>query len=159
MKSKFHQIINDNTFLGKKKSNLDNFYFLIDHLLHVYLTDDLSKSLGFVELFAYKLQENTAHNYKDYLSYLIKHNLIQRAPWRYKKGDPLHGIEGRAFGYRLFLPYENNQDIKLIPIVGEVYKKQRKPLIKQLLREQNFIYKKYPVLSKWFENLEIDTNE
>jgi hypothetical protein len=144
------------SFLGKKKSNLDNFYYLIDHLLHVYLTDDLSKSLGFVELFAYKLQENTAHNYKDYLSYLVKHNLIQRAPWRYKKSDPLHGINGKAFGYRLNLPGENNQDIKLVPIVGEVYKKQRKPLIKQCLREQSVIYKKYPVLSKWFEHLEID---
>jgi hypothetical protein len=144
------------SFLGKKKSNLDNFYYLIDHLFHVYLTDDLSKSLGFVELFAYKLQENTAHNYKDYLSYLVKHNLIERAPWRYKKGDPQHGIKGKAFGYRLYLPYENNQDIKLVPIVGEVYKKQRKPLIKHWSSYQKSLYKKHPVLSQWFENLEID---
>lgn len=144
------------SFLGKKKSNLDNFYYLIDHLLNVYLTDDLSKSLGFVELYGYELQKNTAHNYKDYLSYLVKHNLIQRAPWKYIKGDPLHGIKGKAFGYRLNLPDENNQDIKLVPIVGEVYKKQRKPLIKQWLRQQSVIYKKYPVLSKWFEELDID---
>lgn len=144
------------SFLGKKKSNLDNFYYLIDHLFHVYLTDDLSKSLGFVELFAYKLQENTAHNYKDYLSYLIKHNLIERAPWRYKKGDAQRAIKGKAFGYRLYLPYENNQDIKLIPIIGEVYKKPRKILIKQWSGEQKMLYKKHPVLSQWFEDLEID---
>jgi hypothetical protein len=112
--------------------------------------------LGFVELFAYQLQENTAHNYKDYLSYLIKHNLIERAPWRYKKGDPQRGIKGKAFGYRLYLPYENNQDIKLVPIVGEVYKKQRKPLIKHWSTYKKSVYRKHPVLSQWFENLEID---
>jgi hypothetical protein len=144
------------SFLGKKKSNLDNFYYLIDHLLEIYLNNDISKSLGFVELYGYALQSNTAHNYKDYLSYLVKHKFIRRAQWRYRKGDPQQGIKGRAFGYRLNLPYKNHQEIKLVPIVGEVYKKKRKPLIKQWLGEQNLIYKKYPILSKWFENLEID---
>ncbi len=96
------------SFLGKKKSNLDNFYYLIDHLLEIYLNNDISKSLGFVELYGYALQSNTAHNYKDYLSYLVKHKFIRRAQWRYRKGDPQQGIKGRAFGYRLNLPYKNH---------------------------------------------------
>ena len=144
------------SFLGKKKSNLDNFYFLIDHLLEIYLKNDITKSLGFVQLYAYQLQEDTAHNYKDYLSYLVKHKYIRRGQGRYRKSDPQRGIKGRAFRYRLNLPYKNHQEIKLVPIIGEVYKKQRKPLIKEWLREQSLIYKKYPILSKWFEDLEID---
>ncbi|MFC5193628.1 hypothetical protein ACFPIK_17780 [Algoriphagus aquatilis] len=144
------------SFLGKKKSNLDNFYYLIDLLLEKSLFDDLSKSMGYVELYSNDLQKNLAHNYKDYLDYLKKHGIIQQAPQKYMKSSQNAFIKGVCYAYRLNFPYENDLSIRLIPIIGEVHKKRRKPLIKAQIAAQESVFKKYPILTKWFEHLEID---
>lgn len=143
-------------FLGKKKSNLDNFYYLIDLLLEKTLFDDLSKSMGYIELFSNDLQSNLAHNYKDYLEYFKKHGIIDQARQRYRKSNPKANIKGICFAYRLNFTYENDQDIRLIPILGEVYKRRRRPLIKAKLAEEKIIFQKYPNLTKWFELIELD---
>jgi hypothetical protein len=143
-------------FLGRKRSNLDNFYYFIDHLLDRTLNDDLSKSNGYIQICSADLQQNMAHNYKGYLDFLKKHNIIEQARQKYKKGDPSKGIKGICFSFRLKFPYQDRLYIKRVPIIGEVYKRERKVLIKNLAKSQRQNFKKYPIFTKWFENLEID---
>jgi hypothetical protein len=143
-------------FFGKKVANQDNFYYVIDYILEKSLTEDLSQTLGYVELYSVDLQKNMAHNYKDYFTYLIKHHVIERAPWEYSKSDPENNIKGKCFGFRLGFKYENFQDLKKVKILGAVHKKKRKNRIKTFLEEQASIKKKYHSFTKWFELLEID---
>jgi hypothetical protein len=144
-------------FLSKKRSNVDNFYYFIDYLLERSLTADLSKTLGYVQVYSNDLQSKMSHGYKNYLNYLKKHHVIQRAPKKYRKGNPKKGIVGRCYSYRLTFPYQNHLDIKLVPIIGEVYKRERKVLIKNLVKNQKLNYKSFPMLTNWFEELEIDS--
>ncbi len=114
----------------KFKYHVDNFYYIVGTIAQV--KDRRDDELG--PLYS-KILQSKVHNYKDYLSYLEEHGVIEI--------DHSYVVGGKCKGYRLTGEYSSD--------AVRVYELEKWSLLKKDKDKKSIEY-----LDKWFDGLVID---
>lgn len=127
---------------------VDHFYFIIEYLAKGMEQGDLDQNLGFINTSSVKLQRRI-RNYKQYLDHMLEFGFI-RTDMEY-----IPGVKSK--GYLISGKNDEDTTIYLIPIKSSVARKNRARDNKERIAKNKATEKKYPHLTKWFnEKLKID---
>ena len=141
------------SFLKKYKPNFkykkDHFYYIVEYLGKSMEQSDLNDNEGYINTSAVILQ-NKFKNYKKYLQHMLDNGLI-KTDMRYIVGE-------KCKGYLLCGSNSNDVTLSKIPIVDYVSRKNRSKENANSMIKIHTTKKKYPYLTKWFDNrLKIDS--
>jgi len=130
------------------KYNIDKFYYILDYLSRGMDLEDLDNNEGFINVNAKKLQ-GAVHNYKKYLDYMLKRRIIRT--------DMVYIVGKKSKGYLIQGYKEHRASVVKIPITSWPMIKRKRKELAEFEQENNTTEKKYPHLTKWFNNkLQID---
>jgi hypothetical protein len=141
------EIIKNDPPKFKHKVKIDHFYYILNYLSDALFYTDLEGNKGYVNLNSKTIQ-NSISNYKEYLNYLLKHNIIG-SDMKYRPGSKSKGYKIIKISYDAF--------IKSIPVVDSVVKKNKAKEYRANCTNQKKVASKYTYLTKWFnDKLKID---